>query len=336
MIFPSTEVDVIFLARNYKNFESNNIRVIALPIDILAKVSDKYTVIESAIEHGFPVAEARLCSSLDGLRDAASQLATFPLILKGRSGMGSGYIWKASSWHDVESSWIKAQGLGLQEIILQKFVLGGRERSFNYLISRDGELQCAFALAKPHHAFPSQSTSIVVIPPPPEMEIGAEMLRSLGVTGFAAMQTIFDAEDGKHKIIEINGRLGSNSRILHGMGIDLATWMVKAARGDKELNFPSVTVGAAGISVHESLLAVRSYFSARKRTSATAPSVFEFAASYLRLLSTLPRVDINTRSAPIDLSGYRHYVGSVWRQFSGMRNSSALVDLIPWGDLNVS
>lgn len=333
-VLPATEVDVVFLARNRERFAHEGVDALVPTVEQLIQVSDKYSVIETARRCGFPVAEAVLCSSLAQLHQGIDTLGCFPLILKARSGMGSSYVWRAKDRAEVEACWEEARSSGIGELILQRCVTGGRERSFNYLISPAGEILCAFALAKPHHALPSQSTSVVVIEPPPELHIGAQMLKTLGITGFAAIQTIHDASDGQHKIIEINARLGSNSRILHGMGINLASWWIESVLHPQVQTPRHVKTGSAGVCALESLVAVRSFFEARSVSRQSTPTIREFGASYLRFLLKRPSLDVHLRNVHRDFAGFRQYAGDIAAQLRDIKESSRLAAMIPWGDLH--
>ena len=332
-IMPGTEVDLVFLSRNLAAFRAQGVLAIAPEFERLAQVSDKFALVETARRHGFPVADALLCASPEEVEAAGERLGRYPLIVRGRSGMGSSFSWRADDASQLRAHWETARGRGLSSVFVQHFVQGGRERSFNYLLAPDGTLLCAFALAKPHHALPSQSTSVVVMAPPPELETGARMLRALGITGFAAIQTILDPEDGRHKIIEVNARLGSNARILHGMGIDIAGWLLDSAFG-LPVPVQAVPPGRAGVSLLESVVALSSFRAARRHSRETTPTPLGLARSYLRLLARRPSLDVHSRHALRDPWGYWCYAREMGAQVFKVRSEHMLTSMIPWGDLN--
>lgn len=335
-VWPSNDGDLFVLSAAKDAFARAGTAVMAPGIEALRRAADKYTVIEAARSVGFPVADAALCTDLAQV-ERALEGRGMPVVIKGRWSTSARAVTAApdrAAAIEAARRTIAEQG----EAIVQDFIRGDRERSLHYLLDRDGRVLRAFGLRKMRHLAPSWSTSIEVVPPSPELEVGARLLHRLGLTGFCVIQTRIDAQDGRCKLVEINARFGANSRILFALGGDLALAATCAALGRDAVGTHGggPASGARGAAPIEDVLSLWSLFLARLQSTpeerATLPRVAEVASALLAFHRARPRVDLHTRALLTDpLAAWPYFLGLV-RLLAPTPSRLRGLRLIPWGE----
>lgn len=304
IVWPSNDAEMFVLSAAKPSFAAAGICIMAPDYEVLRRISDKFEIIRAAQAVGFPVAEARLCENAEEVEEALSE-RSFPIVVKGRWSTASLAVSVAYDRADARKA---ASRLLVEQgaVILQDYIAGRSERSLHYVISADKNIARAFSLRKHRHLAPSYSTAVEIVEPPPELEAGGRLLAHLGFTGFCVIQTRIDARDGLHKIIEINTRFGTNSRILFTLDPMLAHLATLSNLGstDPELFEPLSIVGRKGSSPVEDLMSVwslilaKSFFSGPSRES--LPRFTSYLKTIARFYRTRPAVDLHTRALLAD------------------------------------
>ncbi|HEX8118631.1 MAG TPA: ATP-grasp domain-containing protein [Pyrinomonadaceae bacterium] len=336
-IYPSNDVEMRIVAKYSERFVAEGVTPVVSSYESLLLSQDKFEVGRLAEEVGFPCVQTVLCESEAQALEAAGRLG-YPLVLKSAFSRGSYGVRFVGSGEQLRAE--MADLLKTDDrLILQEYIPGNRERSFNLLLGLDGEPLLTFTLRKMHYLKPSMSTAIEVVESPPEMEAAVKLMRRMGVAGFCSIQTKVDERDGKYKLIEVNARFGSNARIFFRFPNNLPLATVDIFRGER----PSVQeypVGLKGVSPFEDLLAWLPYLSVKYLgaqegdellVSNPPPALKSMAKSYARLYRSCPIVDDNAAvllSDPVcTLRFYAWLLKSMtalpkhWRFF------------LPWGDI---
>lgn len=330
-VFPAPyDVELMLLARHKAALAAEGITLVAPDAGVLLAAADKYDVVKAAEATGFPHPRTVLCARRDEVEAAARELG-YPLVVKARLSTGSQRVLRVRTPDELHRSVLRVS-LFSGSVVVQEYVPGSRERSLNYMIGADGSPVFAFGLRKSRYLMASLSTAVRVTPPLAELEAGNRLLRHLGVRGFCAIQTKLDARDGRNKLIEVNPRFGSNSRILFRFGHNLPLMCLRIARGEpvEPVRFPE---GLAGVSPVEDAMAAWVYLRRLREGGDSGdnplPAPAEVARSYLRDYARLPRLDCYASALlddPLPVLGYYRMIVDLARSFPR--------DFIPWGDLD--
>ncbi len=300
VVWPSNDAEMFVLSAAKPDFAAAGICSMAPDLAVLKRVSDKFEIIRAARAVGFPVADARLCASGEEVEEALSG-RSFPIVVKGRWSTASNAVGVAYDRADAR----KAAARLLAEqgtVILQDYIPGRGERSLHYIISAEQEILRGFSLKKHRHLAPSYSTAVEIVQPPPELEAGGRLLAHLGFSGFCVIQTRIDARDGLHKIIEINTRFGTNSRILFTLDPMLAhlATLNNLGLAAPQPREPLSLVGRHGTSPVEDLMSVWSlilakiFFAGPSRK--TLPRFTSYLAAIARFYRSRPTIDLHTKA----------------------------------------
>lgn len=338
IVFPEIDNDIYLLSKNKNKFKHYDIALMVPDYETYLKVSDKHHVVELAQQHNFPCVKSFLCSNQADIASAVHSLG-FPLVIKQRFSVGTDNVRLAYNLEELQiyaSNFMQVQ----PQVILQEYICGTQERSLNILITPKGHFPLAFTLKKVRHLRPSLSTAIEVVNnPSAEMTIAKKILSSLGCVGFFVFQTKIDSRDGKHKIVEINPRIGANYRILFRFGINIPEMLIKSLEDDNYQASVTIPVGATGVSVFEDILAFFTYLaycvhyfrSPEKNTYNKPPGLFKFLKSYINTYSKKPFIDVYSKNIMKDTKmvfGYYAYILKSLKQ-QGVKR----LRFIPWGDI---
>jgi glutathione synthase/RimK-type ligase-like ATP-grasp enzyme len=290
-IIPTSDVEVLLLTKNREVFESNNIIIVAPSFDSALISSDKFKVLEVAEKVGFPCPKTYFLHRINDL-DIAIQDLGFPLVVKWRSSYGSNQVKIVGNYSElyrlIEEN---EKNYGLP--IIQEYIPGGKEPSINIMIDKYDNVIMCFTLRKIRYLAASRSTSIEVIKDIPETEQAIALLKELGLTGYAAIQTKYDPRDGKHKLIEVNPRWGNNCRIHFNMalknGFNPALLNILIAKGDRFDGFKfELPIGSIGNSPIEDIFVFVKFLKAKFskgilfREDNRLPNLNKVVASYIK------------------------------------------------------
>jgi predicted ATP-grasp superfamily ATP-dependent carboligase len=221
-------------------------------------------------------------------------------------------------------------------VIIQDYIQGSEERSFNIITDKAGALLAGFTLKKIHYLSPSVSTAIKVVKNPPDFEKAVQLIKGLNLTGlFVAIQMKYDTRTSTYKLIEINPRFGQNSRILHSFPGNLAQLSMQAA-----LEMPIThtmdgpKIGWIGVSPMEDLMALGLFLRQKwvtrsiKQYSGNLPSIASMFISYLKLYFAFPTLDYFTAHLFKEFPVVKAHYSKLFRDLD-LRN----IQLNNWGDL---
>lgn len=345
VLWPSNDAELFAVVRNRQLFDSVGTRLAAPSFDSLVNCADKYSVLQAAQSVGFPVMPAIACESVDSASDWL-QAHRPPYVVKSRWSTNSNGVALCLNEKKAlaAASDLIARG---QSAILQEYIPGNKEVSLHFLLGPGGEPLTEFALRKLRHLAPSYSTAVQVEAMPKELDMAPRLLQRLGLTGFCVVQTRFDERDRKHKLIEINARFGTNSRILFAMSPDLA-WLsalVAAGRGLEvarqhaeaiAVGIPEMPpIGGRGGSPIEDVLSFWSLLLAKLDRSWAAHADFPGALSYMHDLILFylsgAKIDLHTRALRADPLAALPYFAGLARFVLPTAKRRRALRLIPWG-----
>ncbi len=336
-VWPSNDVDLFVLSRHRKAFPTTT-KIMAPEYQILKGCADKYTLIEAALKSNFPVAASNLCHSTYEVESVLPK-STFPLVVKGRWSTNSNNVFVVENKQDAL---IQARIILEQQgsVILQDYIPSNHERSIHYIIDDNHNILKSFTLTKLRHLAPSYSTAIEVVSSPIKEKIGLALIRELKLSGFCVIQTRYDTKDRQYKIIEINSRFGSNSRILFSLGQDIVLYSTKLQLGalkdictnnsEEYQSFPMI--GQRGGSPIEDFLSIWSLFIAKmdKQKRADLPRVFSYLLSIFRFYLKRPTIDLHTKSILDDPLATVPYFICLLRYLLPTDKRIKSIKLIPW------
>jgi carbamoyl-phosphate synthase large subunit len=338
LIWPFDDIQVAFFARNSLHVRARGIKVMVPDYAAVCLCSDKQTVILKAAQAGFPVPQSSRCSNLiealDTFRAFGGQVVAKTPFTTGSRGVRR--INDAAVLTEFCNTALEKNA----EVIVQEFINGSTELSLNYLLDPNGETLCSFALEKHRHLMPSFSTAVRVASEPPELQLGAKLLRHLGLTGFCVIQTRRDDRTGQYKLVEINPRMGNNARILMSFDINFpAIWLDSVlGRQVAPINIP---IGTCGVSPVEDLLTIYSFLRVSRRNrkreglpqSIEMPSLPKYLGSLLRwYFLRRPYVDQHFRNLLVDTAANVGYYKQVIKELRTLPDIEGMLDLLPWGD----
>jgi D-aspartate ligase len=309
-------------------------------------VQDKAAVIEAAEQFKVPVPRLmRFSDDRDALHKARE--LGYPLILKARSSHAAEGVRLVRDESELLGMVRDLRGpAGDGGVTLHEYVHGGDEPSVTAFMGADGTAEVVVAIRKRRYAGPSRSCALATIEPPPETAGLLALFRGLGLRGPVTAQLKRDPRDGRHKLLEINARLGQNAKVLLPLlrrgGLDPAerflrcfdppparsAGMVPAAAGHAAAT-AMLPPGREGVSVLEDVAAAVQWWRARtrwQRPDNPVPSAAGLARSYLASYASLPTLDAVTSSIVEDYHFALPALRRLWPRL--LQESPAF---IPWG-----
>jgi carbamoyl-phosphate synthase large subunit len=221
VIYPSNDSDIFFFSKNKDLFRERGIRIPIPDIDTLILVLDKLRTIEVADKIGFPVPKSFAPTTEEEVISAAEALPP-PWVIKPRSschGIGLRYVDRRDDllrrYREVKA----AHGRPL----IQEYIPGDTKQNFYALTDRDGKLHfalCPKVRRYTHRLYRNSTASCVTSADHPMLGMVEDLARALGWRGALTVQTKVDARDGKTKLMEVNGRLGTHLWYLCELGVN--------------------------------------------------------------------------------------------------------------------
>lgn len=330
VLYPAPyDVELMLLVRNRPALEAEGVTLVGPSLDVLLRAADKHDAVRAAETAGFPHPRTVLCASREEVDRTAEELG-YPLVVKARLSTGAQRVLLVRTPGELHPA-VRRVSLLSGSVVVQEYVPGSQERSFNYMIGPDGEMVFGFGLRKARYLMASCSTAVRVTSPPAELKAGHRLLIELGVRGFCSVQTKLDTRDGQSKLIEVNPRFGGNARILFRFGHNLPLMCLRIARGER-VEPVRVQEGTVGVSPMEDAAAAWVYLRLRQEGNHFAdnpvPPLGRMLRSYARDYLRFPRVDCYARALlddPLPVLGYYRMMAGMLRTFPR--------DFIPWGDV---
>jgi predicted ATP-grasp superfamily ATP-dependent carboligase len=181
-------------------------------------------------EAGVPTPEAAFPRSKDEVADFGGA-AIFPIMLKRiawfpehRQQMKSVAI--ANNPEELLEEYEVMATLGKPNIMLQEYIPGGPESvwMFNGYFADDSECLAGFTGRKIRQAPPATGTTTLGICLKNEVveKTTVDFMRKIGYSGIVDMDYRYDRRDGKHKLLDVNPRIGATFRLfLDSNGMDV-------------------------------------------------------------------------------------------------------------------
>jgi hypothetical protein len=338
LIWPFDDVQVAFFARNSLHVRARGMKVMVPDYAAVSLCSDKHAVTLQAAQIGFPAPQSSRCSNVTEALDAFRAFGG-QVVAKTAFSTGSRGVRRFTESAQL-AQFCRAALEKNTEVVIQELIHGTTELSLNYLLSPQGKTLCSFALEKHRHLMPSFSTAVRIASEPPELELGAKLLRHIGLTGFCVIQTRRDDRTGQHKLVEINPRMGNNARILMSFGVNFPALWLDSVLGC-EVAPINVPIGTCGVSPVEDMLTIYSFLRVsrcnRKRAglaqSIEMPTLPRYLGSLMRwYLLRRPYVDQHFRNLLVDTVANLGYYKKVIKELHTLPDVEGMLDLLPWGE----
>lgn len=335
IVVPSSDADLFALTANRHLFDRINVKVLGPDFGVLEASCDKLSALQAADEVGFPTLPTQVCRTVADVESALLRFSA-PWVLKGRWSIASGNVLLSGDRDEVLAF---ARGIleRYPDCLLQEGLVGGMEQSLHALTDQKGHITTYFALRKVRHLVPSLSTAVIFEEPAIPIETMQRFAAKLGLSGFFVVQTRGDRRDG-FRLIEVNARLGANSRILLRIVPDLLPAIlenrVRPQTGKTTIALPPP--GTRGASPIEDWMSIFSFLSVTQRGLArhgiVKPGLTAYLTSMVRFYASRPVADhhfinILSDSAAV-LPYYRHHL----RLLKVTKRKEQALRLLPWED----
>ena len=190
-------------------------------------LSDKYQMSQLAAGLGVPVPETRFPDTRAEVADLAVKLK-FPLILKAMVGrfLPSGkrqFI--AQNPDELFRTYDTLANP--QNLMVQEYIVGPEDNCwiFHGYFNDKSECLAGFSGKKlrQYPAYGGHTCLGVCVRNPAVEEISIRFLKAVGYSGIVDIDVRYDARDGQYKLLDVNPRIGANSRLFVSQGdLDLA------------------------------------------------------------------------------------------------------------------
>ncbi|HDX9692275.1 ATP-grasp domain-containing protein [Bacillus thuringiensis] len=284
IIIPTSEFEYIVFSKNIHFFEEKGIIVTVSSFNSLCKSMDKFLVMQEAKKVGLPCPNTVLPESYEDV-ERFCQESSFPLIVKVRFSNNSNGVKLVNNFDELIKTIKQVKPISGWPA-LQEYIPGTKEPSVHVIMDKKQDLKLLFTLRKHRYLASGYSTCIQTANALPETDRIVDLMRSLGLVGYAGIQMKLDERDGKHKLIEINPRWGANARIHMRLGLKLG--VNSALRNlqaflDINQDFYEYPSNVMGVSVFEDLLAFRTYLrvnQSSEKNKEQMPSIAKIMKSY--------------------------------------------------------
>ena len=332
-VIPTNDAEVYALSKDLERFRAADITVPVPSFPLVNQMMDKLTAPRFVNELGLPVPKSAEVHSASAAVDFAAQ-SEYPLVVKERFGYFSAGVTLVKD--QVALMRVVSNALtNWKSVVVQEYIPGSHEPSVMLSMSPQGKAREAYIFRKHRYIQASFSTCIETIPAIPELQKYIEAAESLQLPGIIVVQLKRDERDGRHKLMEINFRLGANSRMAtrlamrHGYNPVLSS-IENAPDCPKLRVFPA---GQFAVSPVEDLLALTTYARAKMHRPSEdnpTPSVKNMAQSYADTYLRSPfTVDWFASNL---LQDTKCVYGSYVRNMRQLAFSAP--DFIPWGEVS--
>jgi biotin carboxylase len=232
-IFPSWDPKVYLFAKNRARFEERGILLPMPDYEAVVTPLDKYGMIRTAEQAGFPCPRTFLPRSECELEQAARELG-FPLVIKARFTSGGKGLRVVRDLAELRQEWRGTDDRSAPSM-LQEYIPGQDKQQFYLVVGRDGELKVGFCprtLRLFLRVYRNSSATSESGPPHPYLPRAAALVRAFGWWGGITVQTKIDPRDGRPKLMEVNPRLGHHLWYMTGLGINVPLMCLQIARGE--------------------------------------------------------------------------------------------------------
>lgn len=233
--FPSWDPHVCAFSQNKARFTERGIVVPVPEWTVLAKLIDKYSLMEQAALAGFPHPVTFLPRDETEALAVADRLG-FPLVVKPRFSSGARGTGRVADRAELIASIRECLPMfGMP--MLQEYVGGGNDGLINLIVVLDRDFRLrAFhsrrVIRGVSERFASPTTAEVCMHDPALAERAADLLRRVGYYGHAAFQLQRDPKDGIAKLLEINCRISYRVWCEIDIGLHIPRLALQVERGE--------------------------------------------------------------------------------------------------------
>lgn len=211
IIFPTTDEAVTCVAGASQELEREHILACSR-WDVAERFLNKRLTFEIAEQHGIDAPATGSPRTREQLERLADEIS-FPCLIKPCSS----YLYsrefgvkatRAENFEQLLAAWEQATQAGI-ETLVQEFIPGPETGGVNYnAYVIDGEPVLEMTTRKLRLWPPDLGFPVVVVSAsvPSVIESGRRLLRGMRLSGFANVEFKRDARDGRHKLMEVNGR----------------------------------------------------------------------------------------------------------------------------------
>ena len=202
--------------------------------DIQRFSADKALTMKVCMEQGIPAPMTVFGEHLDELAEQTD--FTYPVVVKPRTGIGSigfNIIKSKEMLLDYLRFYDHANG----PLLVQDYIKQGKQPQYraDLFRTRDGEFKAAMA-GKVTRWYPLDGGSgvfVISIHDDEIIENCKRLLDAIGWIGYANIDMVYDEQEGRAKILEINGRTGASIKIDYISGVNISQLIV-----ENELGYP--------------------------------------------------------------------------------------------------
>lgn len=236
VIFPSWEPKVYLFSKNKERFKAKNIFLPVPDYDALIGVMDKYSLIKTAEEVGFPCPKTFVIEDERQLQAVERQIA-YPVVVKPRMSSGSRGLYVVRNRAELLEK-LFSTGTSPGWTLIQEYIPGSqgkRSASMPIALDQNHRLLGSGLHRRIRSIFgdeSAQGSAWESFTDDQLVEAGTGLCRALNLTGVVNIQTKLDPRDGLYKLLEINPRVGYNFWIPRGLGVELPLLALKIARGE--------------------------------------------------------------------------------------------------------
>ncbi len=296
VIFPSNDSEAYVFSKNKEMFRKLGIRIPIPDFDTLVLVLDKLNTIRAADRIGFPVPRTFAPRTEDEVISAVAALPS-PWVIKPRSSCHGFGMQIVSDRADLLRRYrqVKAE---YGNPLIQEYIPGDKKQNFYTMVGPGGKLDfalCPRIRRYSHRMYRNSTASCISSTDHPMLGKVEELAGALGWRGGLTVQTKIDVRDGKAKLMEANGRLGTHLWYLTELGANAPLFSIYPERGE--------ALGGA-VEIPEGILLldpVEDFFGA-------IAGVIDWAAFQVRTRLL--------RKAPLDASNSPLPLGTFFREYA--------------------
>ena len=237
VIFPSWEPKVYIFSKNKERFTERKIIVPVPDYEALIGTMDKYALIKTAQEVGFPCPKT-FTTGGDIPLEAIEWQIKYPVVVKPRMSSGSRGVHIVGNRAELLER-ISSSGTPAGWMLVQEYIPGSQHKRFTSMpmaLDRDYNLIASGLHRRIRSIFTDESaqgSAWESFRDDGLAEAAIRLCRALNLTGVVNLQTKLDPRDGSYKLLEINPRVGYNFWIPRGLGVDLPLLALKIAMGER-------------------------------------------------------------------------------------------------------
>lgn len=245
-VISGSDHEIQALAAHADSLQRAGIRLLHPDIGAVRSLSDTLTLSRIASASGLAV-------PLTWRLTEARPDVEFPIVIKNRHSQGASGVRLIADAQEYDGA--LAEIAAADDWTAQEYIPGRVEPSVTFWPGRGGAGTMLWH-HKHRYLGPGASTAVEIVQPFADPEAVRALAVSAGATGHLGLQFKIDHRDGIAKLIEVNPRLGQNTRLLLGMLDDPALRLLEPFGAESTREPPPVNPGTIGLSPVDDLLSI--------------------------------------------------------------------------------